>query len=99
MMKLRVFPIPPKGDQKVKISFKSIAVKDRNIVEYVYPMKTDGKSTRTLEEFSVKLTLKSQHPIHTIYCPTHAITTTRKNEKEATIEFERNQAILDKEHA
>jgi len=27
MMRLRVFPIPPKGDQKVKISFKSIAPK------------------------------------------------------------------------
>jgi Ca-activated chloride channel family protein len=97
MMRLRVFPIPPKGDQKVKISFKSIAQKDAGLVEYVYPMKTDGKSTRTLEEFSVKLTLKSQHPIHTIYSPTHAITTTRKGDKEATIEFERNQAILDKD--
>src|SRR5215212_10198963 len=97
MMRLRVFPIPPKGDQKVKISFKSIAQKDAGLVEYVYPMKTDGKSTRTLEEFSVKLTLKSQHAIHTIYSPTHAITTTRKGDKEATIDFERNQAILDKD--
>ena len=77
MMRLRVFPIPPKGDQKVKISFKSIAGKDGNLVEYIYPLKTDGKGTRTLEEFSVKITLKSAHPIHNIYSPTHAITTTR----------------------
>ena len=97
MMRLRVFPVPPKGDQKVKISFKSIAPKDGNLVEYVYPMKTDGKSTRTLEEFSVKLTLKSQHPIHTIYSPTHAISTNRKGDREATVEFERSQAILDKD--
>src|SRR5262245_19346481 len=97
MMRLRVFPIPAKRDKTVKISFKSIAPKDGNLVEYIYPMKTDGKSTRTLEEFSVKLTLKSQHPIHTIYSPTHAITTNRKGDREATIEFERNQAILDKD--
>ncbi len=97
MMRLKVFPIPPKGDQKVKISFKSIAQKDGDLVEYIYPLKTDGKGTRTLEEFSVKITLKSQHPINTIYSPTHAITTTRKGDKEATIEFERNQAILDKD--
>jgi len=97
MMRLRVFPIPPKGDQKVKISFKSIAGKDGNLVEYIYPLKTDGKGTRTLEEFSVKISLKSAHPIHNIYSPTHAITTTRKGDKEATIEFERNQAILDKD--
>jgi len=97
MMRLRVFPILPKSDQKVKISFKSIAQKEGSLVEYIYPLKTDGKSTRTLEEFSVKISLKSQHPIQNIYSPTHAITTVRKGDKEATIEFEKNQAILDKD--
>jgi Ca-activated chloride channel family protein len=97
MMRLRVFPIPPKGDQKVKISFKSIAQKDGGLVEYIYPLKTDGKSTRTLEEFSVKISLKSQHPIHNIYSPTHAIGVSRKNDREANIEFEKNQAVLDKD--
>jgi Ca-activated chloride channel family protein len=97
MMRLRVFPIPPKGDQKVKISYKSIAQKDVNLVEYVYPLKTDGKSTSTLEEFSVKLTLKSQHPIHNIYSPTHAIAINRKSDREAAVEFEKNQAVLDKD--
>jgi Ca-activated chloride channel homolog len=97
MMRLRVFPIPAHGNQKVKVSFKSIALKDGDLVEYIYPLKTDGNSTRTLEEFSVKITLKSQHPIVNIYSPTHAITTTRKGDKEATIEFERNQALLDKD--
>jgi Ca-activated chloride channel homolog len=97
LMRLRVFPVPPKGDQKVKISYKFIAPKDGSVVEYVYPLKTDGKATRTLEEFSVKVNIQSQHAIQNIYCPTHAITTTRKNDKEVAIDFERNQAILDKD--
>src|SRR5262249_37395474 len=57
----------------------------------------DGKGTRTLEEFSVKINIQSQHPIQNIYSPTHAITTTRKGDKEVAIDFERNQAILDKD--
>jgi Ca-activated chloride channel family protein len=97
LMRLRVFPIPPKGDQKIKISYKSIAPKDGNVVEYVYPLKTDGKGTRTLEEFSVKVTIRSQHPIETVYSPTHAITTTRKSDREVHIDFEREQALLDKD--
>jgi Ca-activated chloride channel family protein len=97
LMRLKVFPVPPKGDQKVKISNKSIAPKDGNLVEYVYPLKTDGKGTRTLEEFAVKIHIQSQHPIYNIYSPTHSITTTRKGEKEASIDFERNQAMLDKD--
>ncbi len=97
LMRLRVFPIPPRGDQKVKFSFKSISPRDGNLVEYVYPLKTDGKSTSTLEEFSIKISLSSRHPIHSIYSPTHAITTRRSGDHKATVEFERNQALLDKD--
>ena len=97
LMRLRVFPIPPKGDQKVKISFTSVSQMEQGVVEYIYPLKTDGKGTRTLEEFSVKLTIKSQHPIQTVYSPTHAIELKRKNDHEVTVEFEKNQAILDKD--
>lgn len=97
LMRLRIFPIPPHKDQKVKISFKAIAHKDRGVVEYIYPLKTDGKNTRTLEEFSVRISLKSQTPIQNPYSPTHAITVTRKSDREAVIEFAREQAMLDKD--
>jgi Ca-activated chloride channel family protein len=97
MMRMKVFPVPPKGDQKVKISYKAVAGKDGKLVEYVYPLKTDGKGTRTLEEFSVKINIKSQHAIHNVYSPTHSITTTRKGDKEVAIDFQRDQAMLDKD--
>ncbi len=97
LMRLRVFPVQPKKDQKVKITFTSVAQADQGVVEYIYPLKTDGKATRTLEEFSVKLTVKSQHPIQTIYSPTHAIGTKRKSDREVAVEFEKNQALLDKD--
>ena len=97
LLRLSVFPVPPKGDQKVKISYKFVAPKDGNVVEYIYPLKTDGKATRTLEEFSVTLNIKSRHAVQNVYSPTHAITTTRKSDKEVNVTFERNQAILDKD--
>jgi Ca-activated chloride channel family protein len=97
LMRLRVFPVPPKGDQKVKLSFKSVAHQDAGVVEYIYPLKTDGKATRTLEDFSVKIVLKSQRPLANVYSPTHAITVTKKGDKEAAIEFARDQAMLDKD--
>ena len=97
MMRLKVFPIPPKGDQKVKISFTSVTQQDGGIVEYIYPLKTDGKGTRTLEKFSVTVNVKSQNPVQSIYSPTHAIDIKRKGDKEAAVEFEKNQATLDKD--
>ncbi len=97
LLKMSVFPVPPKGDQKVKISYKFVAPKDGGVVEYIYPLKTDGKATQTLEEFSVGLTIKSKHAVQNVYSPTHAVTTTRKSDKEVAVAFERNQALLDKD--
>jgi len=97
LMRLRVFPILPNKDQKVKISFTSIASQDNGVVEYIYPLKTDGKGTKTLEDFSIKARIKSQHPIQNVYSPTHAIALARNGDKEVTMTFERNQAMLDKD--
>ncbi len=97
LMRLRIFPILPKVDQKVEISFQSVIPADSGIIEYVYPLKTDGKATRTLEEFSINATIRSQHKIQNIYSPTHAISMQRISDKETKIVFERNQALLDKD--
>jgi Ca-activated chloride channel family protein len=97
LLRLRVFPVPARGDQKVEVSYTSIARRDHEIVEYNYPLKTDGKAASTLEDFSMKLSLKSQHPIINIFSPTHAVSIKRTNDREAAIEFEKNQALLDKD--
>ncbi len=102
LMRMRVFPVPPTkngkyGDVKVKLSYTAVAPKDGNAVEFVYPLKTDGKGARVLEEFSVKLSIKSSTPIQSIYSPTHAIETKRISDKHAEVEFSKNQATLDKD--
>src|SRR5437879_318669 len=71
LLRMRVFPIPPKGDQKVAYSYTSVAPQDAGLVEYIYPLKTDGKATSTLEDFSIKPTIKSQHQIETVKSPNH----------------------------
>jgi Ca-activated chloride channel homolog len=97
LMRLKIFPVLPHQDQKVKISFTSVAPQDNGVIEYVYPLKTDGKGAKTLEDFSVKARIKSQHPVQNVYSPTHAIAINRVNDKEVTMTFERDQAVLDKD--
>src|SRR5258708_11136024 len=97
LFRLKVFPIKAHGDQKVALSYTSVAQKEGGLVEYIYPLKTDGKATSTLEDFSIKATLKSQHAIQNVYSPTHAIDIKRTNDKEVDINFQRSQALLDKD--
>src|SRR5262249_26591240 len=97
LFQVKVFPIAPKSDQKLALSYTSVANNESGLVEYIYPLKTDGKATRTLDEFSLKATIKSQHAIQNVYSPTHSIAVKRKNDREVAIDFEQNQALLDKD--
>jgi Ca-activated chloride channel homolog len=97
LLRMKVFPILPRSDQKVAVSYTAVAQQDAGVVEYIYPFKTDGKATSTLQAFSITATIKSQHPIQNIYSPTHAIAITRPNDREAVVKFEKNQAMLDKD--
>src|SRR5438105_3034393 len=81
LLRMRVFPIPARGDQKVALSYTAVAQNENGLVEYVYPLKTDGKATATLEDFAITATIKSQHPVQNVYSPTHAISLTRNGDR------------------
>ncbi|MGH7173353.1 MAG: VIT domain-containing protein, partial [Gemmataceae bacterium] len=97
LLRLRVFPILPHADQKVALRFTSVASKEGKLVEYVYPLKTNGKATSTLEEFSLTATIKSAHNVTNVYSPTHSISLKRASDQEVTVTFDQNQALLDKD--
>src|SRR5207249_11056699 len=93
----RVFPVPRKGEQKVAITYTSVADRENGLVEYVYPLKTNGKAAQTLEKFSIKVDLKSQHALTNIYSPSHSIAMTRPSDRRAVITFEKDAALLDRD--
>ena len=97
LLQMKVFPVPANGDQRVALSYTAVLGRERDLVEYVYPLKTDGKSTATLETLSIEATLKSQHAVQNVYSPTHAISLKRTGDREVTVLFERNQGLLDKD--
>jgi Ca-activated chloride channel family protein len=97
LFRLRAFPVPAHSDQKVALTYRSVAPREGNLVEYVYPLKTNGRATSTLEKFAITVTLKDKNVIPNIYSPTHAISVARPNDKEARITFERDQGLLDKD--
>src|SRR5262249_29031426 len=96
LLKLRVFPVPAHGDQKVSLSYTAVAQNDAGLVEVVYPLRNEKNAT-ALESFSIDATLTSQHPIQSVYSPSHAITVTRKDDRHARVHFEKNQTTTDKD--
>jgi len=96
LFQARIFPVPPNADQKIEIAFASVCGRDQDTVEFIYPLKTDGRALQTLEKFSFRVQIQSQHPIVNIYSPSHAVSVTRKSDYDATVTFEQEQALLDR---
>ncbi|HEV8059707.1 MAG TPA: VIT domain-containing protein [Gemmataceae bacterium] len=99
VFRLSVFPVQPRSDQKVSLTYSSVLTRDNGIVEFVYPLKAGSGPGQghALEEFSIEASIKSPDPIQNVFSPTHAITVTHKGDREVTVKFDRNQGFLDKD--
>jgi len=88
IFKLRIFPIEPRSEKKISISYSQILESNNNLVEYVYPLNTEKFSAKPLKNVSVKIDLKSTEKIKNIYCPTHEVDIINKNDSHSIISFE-----------
>ena len=72
---MRVFPIGPKADQRVRITYYQELTVDQDWVTYVYPLATvsrPGADGRTTGHFAFDLDVKSLVPIVKMESPSHA---------------------------
>lgn len=88
IFKLRIFPIEPRSEKKISISYSQILESDYNLFEYLYPLNTEKFSAKPLKNVSVKVDLKSPEKIKNIYCPTHEVDIVNKSDYHSIISYE-----------
>jgi len=73
---LRIFPIPARGEQRVKVTYYQELDVDHDWATYIYPLATlaDGQpiDERTTGRFSFSLEVKSEIPITAMKSPSHS---------------------------
>jgi Ca-activated chloride channel family protein len=97
LLRLRIFPVPAKGTQKVEIRYTELIPADQGLAEYVFPLKAGEKASRTLEDFTVAVTIKSSAAIKSVYSPTHEVGVSRPSDHEAVAGMESKSAMLDRD--
>jgi Ca-activated chloride channel homolog len=88
IFKLRIFPIEPRSEKKISISYSQVLESDNNLFEYLYPLNTEKFSAKSLKNVSVKVDLKSPEKIKNIYCPTHEVDIVNKSDYHSIISYE-----------
>lgn len=84
---VRIFPIPPRGEQKVKISYHQVLQRAGNLIELLYPI----TAQKPIEQVLIQITIREDEPIASIYSPTHKISVQNPSESEATVSVEATQ--------
>jgi Ca-activated chloride channel family protein len=88
LFKVRIFPIEPRKDKQVKITYTELLRSDSGTLTYLYPLGTEKFSAQPIRSLSVKVDLKSDKPLASIYSPSHKVEIKRDGASRAIIGFE-----------
>ena len=82
-----IFPIPPRSDKKLEITYTQVLQAEGGTVAYRYPLGT-GKNPVPIGTISGRVEISSRNGIRNVYSPSHSIDTRNNGENRATLSFE-----------
>src|SRR5690348_1597069 len=88
LFKVRVFPIEPRSRKPIKISYTELLRSDAGTVNYSYPLSTEKFSAQPIKNLSVKVEIKTEQPLASIYSPSHKVEIKRDGRNRAVIGYE-----------
>jgi len=88
MFRARVYPIPARGEKRIKISYAEILKAETNLVRYNYPLNTERFSHHPIKEVMISVNIDSKIPVSNIYSPSHKISIRKEDEGKARVSFE-----------
>ncbi len=93
----RVFPIDPGEERRIALEYQQVLVTDHEVMRYVYPLNTEKYSALPLEDVSIEVQIRDQRPVRTVYSPSHAVQTERKNDGEMMIRYADKNVLPDRD--
>jgi Ca-activated chloride channel family protein len=88
MFQARIFPIQPKGEARIKLSYTQMLGMQEGLVRYRYPLNTEKYLASPVGMVSAVVNITSAVPIKSVFSPSHAIAVNLKDEHHATASFE-----------
>src|SRR5438046_3169896 len=88
LFKVHIFPIEPRSRKPIKISYTELLRSDACTVTYSYPPSTEKFSAQPIKSLSVKVEVKTEQPLASIYSPSHEVEIKRDGANRAVIGYE-----------
>ena len=82
-----IYPIPPRSDKKLELTYTQILRAESGTVAYRYPLGV-GRQLTEVGTVSGRVELETKQPIRNIYSPSHAIDVKRSGDRRSIVSFE-----------
>lgn len=99
LFQVRIFPVPARGEQKLRLKYAQPVEVLAGTYRLVYPLRTAEAAQRTLEDFTLTARIRDPAPIGTVYSPSHkiAVSHPRNGGHEVIVGFEDERVLLDRD--
>ncbi len=97
MFRARVYPIPARGEKRIRLSYTEVLKAEKNLVQYVYPLNTERFSLHPLKEVAISAKISSKVPISNIYSSSHKISVRKEGSGQAAVGYEEKNVKPDKD--
>jgi Ca-activated chloride channel family protein len=82
-----IFPIPPRSDKKLEITYSQVLRAESGTVAYRYPLGT-GRQFTQIGSVAGRIELEAKEPLRNVYSPTHEIDVKRNGDRRSLVSFE-----------
>ena len=93
----RIFPIPPRGERRIELTYNQVLPQRDGLVHYRYPLNTEKFSARPIGEVAITVRLEDKAPLRAIYSPSHPVLVTHDGDRRATASYEARNVRPDRD--
>ncbi|MDR3632917.1 MAG: VIT domain-containing protein [Isosphaeraceae bacterium] len=91
LFKTSVFPIPPGADRKVTMRYTQLCKRERDVVEFSYPLSTQKFTAKPIQRLALNLSIQSRDAIKSTYSPTYDTRVDRSGDHDVRVSFEQRE--------
>jgi Ca-activated chloride channel family protein len=86
-VKARIYPIPAQGEKRVEITYSELLPYDGGLVKFVYPLDTERFSRQPIEDVDVRVDIKTEGAVESVFSPSHKVKLERKTANTASVRY------------
>jgi Ca-activated chloride channel family protein len=88
LYKVRIFPIEPRADKRIRLKYTELLSQEGGLLSYVYPLNTEKFSAQPLKSVSLKVDVELPEGLRAVYSPSHEVEVKRHGPTRAVVGFE-----------